>query len=147
MGSVVHHVLHGVGRKPAVNHGLPANGHDGLAGIGRGRAALKHTGVARAQAQGKGVGRHVGASLVDDGNDAQGDADLLDGQAVIELVPTQNVAQRVILRGDALERGRDAFDTLGAKREPVLQRRAHAVVARPCQVAFVGLNDGGGVLP
>ena len=57
--------------------------------------ATQHAGTARFQGEGGGIGGNVGAALIDDGDDAHGDADALHLQAVGQGVLRNDAAYGV----------------------------------------------------
>ena len=99
------------------------------------------------QAQAGGVDGDVGPGLVDHADDAQGDADLADLQAVGERGAADDLADGVGQGGDVAQGLGDRGDTGGVEAKAVEEALRHPELAAAGEVALVGRDDvvGGGV--
>ncbi len=119
---------------------------DGQVGVEGFLAAAQDGGVAGLEAEAGGVGGDVGARFVDDDDDADGGADLLQLQAVGADAFVQHPADRVGQGGDfaqALGHGGDAFVV---ELEAVEHGGGEAQARAGFHVAGVGVFDGGAAL-
>ncbi len=104
-------------------------------------AAAQDAGVARFQAQARGVGRHVRARFVDDADDAERHAHAAHfdaGRAARELA---DPADRVLERGNVLQPLGHLLDAFRIEREPVDERAVAARLLRLLDVGAVGFQQ------
>ena len=142
VGRVVGDVLRRVCGQAGLGECVTAAVDDRLAGVLRGRAPLEHAGVAGAQAEREGVGRDVGARLVDDGDHPERDAELLDAHARGERATPRDAADRVVLPGDLAQRRGYRAQAGPVEEQAVLERRGHPGRAGAPEVGGVGGADG-----
>ena len=121
-------------------------GDDGARGVEALRAAAQDAGIAGLEAQGTGVGRHVGAALVDDADHAQRHRDPGDVEAVGARPAGELAADGVRQIGDRGETVRHRGDTLAVEAQTVEQGRGQALRFRGLHVGGVGGLDGGGLV-
>ncbi len=137
-----------MGREEGAHGGVDAMGGEhamddvynlavGALGIG---ASLEQAHVATLDAEGKHVGRDVGACLVDDADDTEGHAHLADGHPIGTLGRAIGDAERRGQRGYVLHVGGDAVDALLGEQQAVILGIGgiHAL-----KVEAVGLEDSG----
>ena len=127
-----------VGRQARGGDADAAGLGDGHAGVVRGGAAPQHAGIAGAQREADGVGRDVGARLVDHGHDTQRHADAREPDARGQRAATHDLADGVCLRGDLAHGRDDAVDAGVVEHETVEEGRRHAVLATALHVGRVG---------
>ena len=132
-----------VGGQARLRDGAGHDGGDGARGFQAVRAAAQDGGVARAQAQGGGVGGDVGPALVDDAQDADGGADTGDVQTVGGGPAGHLGADRIGLGGDGLDGDGHALDAGGGQGQAVDQGFGQARGAGVSDVAGVGGQDLG----
>src|SRR5438132_1188506 len=132
-----HDHLHRVFRKAYRAKALVHARGDRQAGAHRFRAAAQDAGVARFQAQRRGVGGHVGTRFVDDADHAQGHAHLADLDPGRLLLQFAHVADRIGQLRDLLEALRHRFDAFLRERQAVDERRVLAGRARGLDVLDV----------
>ena len=113
-------------------------GGDGLIAADRFLAAAQDRGVAGLEAQRRGVGRDVGARLVDDADHAERHAHLADLDAGGAELHVGNLADRVGQRGDLFEALRHRFDALGGERQAIEHGRLQTVGARLGDIFGIG---------
>ncbi len=114
---------------------------DGDAGALRKRPSAQHDGVARLQADARGVGGDVRARLVDDGDDAEGDADALKLDARFERAALLHDVDRVGQRHQILERRSHRLDAIGIEHQPIEQAFLHLRGTRRFHVLIVCGKD------
>ena len=114
-------------------------------GVGGGRhaAAAQDAGVARLQADARGVGGDVGTGLVDDGDHAERHAHARKLDAVVEHALLLHLAQRIGKRHEVLERRGHRLDAPLVEHQAVEQAFLGACLARGVHVAPVRLDDLG----
>ncbi len=86
-------------------------GGDGAVRVDGLGAAAQNGGVAGFKTKGGGVGGDVGAAFVDDADGADGDADLLDADAVGAVPVIEDLADRIGKGGDVFQGGGDGFES------------------------------------
>ena len=96
----------------------------------RARRAAQEAGVAALEAEAGDVDGHVGARLVDDEQHAERHAHLLHVEAVRQPPARDDLADRIVERGDGAHRVAQRQHALGVEREPVEQRARLAGGAR-----------------
>ena len=93
-------------------------GNHGARVIGQ-RAAAQNAGVAGADADARGVGRHVGARLVDHGDQAQRHAHAGEVHAARKHAVVEHTTDRIGQLGEFLQAGGHALDALGRQQQTV----------------------------
>ena len=111
-----------------------------------GGGAAQDDRVAGLQAQSCGVDRNVRPGLVDDGDDAERDADLADVQTVGQAPPVDDLADGVGQRGDLRDGGGDRGDASEIEPQAVEEGVAQAGLVSGVHVALVGGEDLGRAL-
>ena len=116
-------------------------GNHGARVIGQ-RAAAQNAGVAGADADARGVGRHVGARLVNHGDQAQRHAHAGEVHATCEHTVIEHTADRIGQIGELLQAGSHALDALRSQQQAVKQAGRGPRVARGGHIELVGGDDG-----
>jgi hypothetical protein len=114
---------------------------DGPVGPKRVGAAAQQHRVASLEAEPGGVGRDVGARLVDHADDAERDAHLAHLNAAGPLSGGAHLAHGVGKRGHVAQCVGHFLDALGGKEEAVEEGVGEAVLSRGGHVALVGRQD------
>ena len=114
---------------------------DRAVGVERFLPAAQDDGVAALEAQGGGVARDVGAALVEEQDDAQRHAALLDPQAVGADVAFEGLADRVDLCRDLLDAVGHRGDLLRVELQPVDERRVELRGLGGLDVLGVGVEQ------
>ena len=108
---------------------------DGLA------AAAQDGGVAGLEAERRGIGGHVGAAFENDADGADGNAHLLDADAVGAVPVIKHLADGIGQGGDVFERGGDGFEAFFIEAEAVEHRGGEAFFLTGGDVLGVGCED------
>ena len=111
-------------------------GNIGMDGLG---SAAQQDGVAGLQAEGGGIHGDIGATLINDTDNAQGNAGLGDLQAVGSTPARQDGPDRVRQGGDLPQPGLHLADARGRQCQPLNQMRRQATLLGPSDVAGVCL--------
>ncbi len=141
---ILHQGQRGIGYASLAQGALERGGDRGI-GMDRLRAAAQDHAVAGLDAQRRGVGGDVRARLVDHRDHPQRHAYLLHADAIGPRVVAGHLADRVRQRGNLAQGVGHAGQALPVQGQAIEHRRAHALVARSLQVAFVGGQDGAGI--
>ena len=104
--------LDAVGGQTGLGYRLGENARDGQARTLREAAAAQDAGVARLDAQTRGVGGDIGTCLVDHRDDAERHAVLDHAQPVVELASLQDLAEDLGLGGNLPQPVGNPVDTL-----------------------------------
>ena len=97
-------------------------GDHGTRVIGQ-RAAAQNAGVAGADADARGVGRHVGARLVDHGDQAQRHTHTGQVHAACEHAVVEHAAHGIGQLGELFQAGGHALDALGRQQQAIEEPR------------------------
>ena len=106
------------------------------------RAAAQNAGVAGADADARGVGRHVGARLVDHSDQAQRHAHTGQVHAACKHAVVEHAADGIGQLGELLQAGGHALDALGRQPQAIEQSGRGARIARSGHIELVGSDDG-----
>ena len=116
-------------------------GNHGARVIGQ-RTAAQNAGVAGADADARGVGRYVGARLVDHGDQTQRHAHTGEVHAACKHAVVEHAADRIGQLGELLQAGGHALNALGRQQQAIEEPRRGARIARGGHIELVGGNDG-----
>ena len=108
----------------------------------RQRTAAQNAGVAGADADTRGIGRHVGARLIDHSDQAQRHAHAGEVHAACKHAVVEHAADRIGQLGKLLQAGGHALDALGRQQQAIEEPRRGARIARGGHIELVGGNDG-----
>ena len=116
-------------------------GDHGTRVIGQ-RAAAQNAGVAGTDADACGVGRHVGARLVDHSDQAQRHTHAGQVHAACKHAVVEHAAHGIGQLGELLQTGGHALDALGRQQQAIEQSGRGTRIARGGHVELVGGDDG-----
>ena len=136
----IDHLHRGAGQA-GVDEGAVNTAGNGLVGAQGLGATAQDRRVAGLQAQAGGVGRHVGAGLINDADHAQGHAHAPHLNAGRPHVQIGDGAHRVGQRGNLAHAFGHGGDALGVERQPIDQRGVEAAVAARVHVGAIGVED------
>ena len=108
----------------------------------RQRTAAQDAGVAGADADARGIGRHVGARLVDHGNQTQRHSHTRKVHTACKHAVVKHAADGIGQLGKLLQAGGHALDALGRQQKTVEEPCRGARIARGGHIELVGGNDG-----
>ena len=116
-------------------------GNHGTRVIGQ-RTAAQNAGVAGADADARGVGRHVGTCLVHHGDQAQRHTHAGQVHTACKHAMIEHAAHGIGQLSELLQAGSHALDALGRQQQAVEKPRRGARIARGGHIEPVGGNDG-----
>ena len=102
------------------------------------RAAAQHYRIAALEAEGAGVGGHVGAALVDHPDDPERRRHALDDEAIGAGEGREHPPDGIGQRGDVLEPAGNCLDSNGIEHQPVDQRRAQVLGSGLRAIELIG---------
>ena len=106
------------------------------------RTAAQNAGVAGADADARGVSRHVWARLVDHGHQTQRHAHAGQIHTACKHAVVEYAADGIGQLGELLQAGGHALDALGRQQQTVEKPRRGARIARRGHIELIGGNDG-----
>jgi hypothetical protein len=141
-GSVCNrHELDGISGQATGDDAFNHRGMNGPAGVDRFRSAPQDDGIARHQAQRACVGGDIGATFINDADDAQRHADAFQHQPVGPFSPVNDRACGVRQAGNRFNARRNAFQTHFIQRQPVKHCSCQTVILTRCQIDGIGRKD------
>ena len=141
------HELDAFQRQPRCLQACNETAVNGLVGMPAFRTAAQNDGIAGFQAEGARIGRHVGAALVDDADDAERHAHALDPEAVRPLPLRHRGADRIGEPDDVFDAQCHRLDALLIETQAIEQRTAEFCRARRGHIPFVRCEDFPAVRP
>ncbi len=139
--------LHHIGGQPCGDDALHDGGMDGPVAFLRLAAAAQDHRIARAQAQSRGVSRHIGAAFIDDADHAQRHTHPAEFQPIGACDGVDHAAQRIGERRDLLHALGGGGDARRVQLQPIEQRGRQAIGDRIVHVARIGRDDRRRLVP
>ncbi len=132
------HQLHGLRRHAGAGEPFGQGSMDRAVGMHRFAPAAQQHGIARAHAQGRGIGSHIGAAFIDDAYEADGNAYPREPEPAGYGAGVNHFTHRVRQGSDRLDPGGDPFKPLLVQRKPVEHGGGEPTRPARLEIALVG---------